>query len=96
MTHRPTPWQIEKGTLYLSTMHPSPIFELVPLLGDENEHQANAAHIVKCVNAHDGLVAALELADEWLSCVEDHLQDSPQFKQDREQINAALAKAGAL
>jgi len=44
----PGPWQIEgkyqgdAGSLYLSTMHPMPIFELQPIVGTEAEHIANA------------------------------------------------------
>lgn len=50
----PGPWQIEGkyvgdlGSLYLSTMHPSPIFELVPLVGTEGRHIANAQYLAAC------------------------------------------------
>lgn len=59
--HTPGPWQIEgkyrgdDGSLYLSTMHPMPIFELVPIVGKEAEHLANA----RLIAAAPDLVEAL-------------------------------------
>lgn len=64
--HTPTPWQIEgkykgdDGSLYLSTMHPMPVFELVPIVGTEQEHIADAEFIAKAVNSHDANCALIE------------------------------------
>jgi hypothetical protein len=62
--HTPGPWQIEGryegdlGALYLSTMHPMPIFELQPLVGSRDVHLANARLIAA---APDLLEALMEL-----------------------------------
>lgn len=40
------------------------------------------------------LTEALRSADEWMSCVEYHLQNGSPFKRDREEIRAALAAQG--
>jgi hypothetical protein len=68
MTHTRTPWAISK-TRTVSTRHD--IYVTDPLTEksvvarvtefEDGEGIANAEHIVKCVNAHDELVAALEL-----------------------------------
>lgn len=39
------------------------------------------------------LEAALKSADEWMSCVDDHLRDGQAFKLDRAMIRAALQPA---
>lgn len=62
--HDPTPWQLEGGHQWLSTTHPSPLFELVPVVGTEAEHKANAEFIVKACNMHDELLEALQMAEE--------------------------------
>ena len=46
--HTPTPWEIEGYEVYAQN-------EAVAMC----ETEADAAHIVRCVNAHDGLVEAL-------------------------------------
>lgn len=55
------------------------------------EIAANAAHIVKCVNMHDELVAALQA----LESVCKFSKDSFLFKGELEDARAALSKAGA-
>lgn len=61
--HTPGPWQIEGryegdlGSLYLSTMHPMPIFELQPLVGSRDVHLANA----RLIAAAPDLLEALHL-----------------------------------
>jgi len=63
--HTPTPWEVqdeigivdyENGGL-ISVVDNFKCGTSIP--GDERE--ANAAHIVKCVNAHDGLVEVLRM-----------------------------------
>lgn len=57
------------------------------------EGEANAAHIVKCVNMHDELVEALKLANGFISMREDKAGlESIAGKN----IRAVLKKAGAL
>ncbi len=57
--HTPTPWVVAAGS---DTVYAGPIFvcDLELDDGDLEVMAANAEHIVLCVNAHDGLVAALE------------------------------------
>lgn len=63
--HDPTPWQLEGGHQWLSTTHPSPLFELVPVVGDEAAHKANAEFIVKACNAYEANQKVIEaLKDE--------------------------------
>jgi len=87
MSHTPGPWQIEgkyqgdTGSLYLSTMHPMPIFELQPIVGTEAEHIANA----QLIAAAPDLLAALKYARRFLRS-EDH---------DVAYIDSTIAKAEA-
>jgi hypothetical protein len=60
---------------------------------------ANAAFIVKCVTAHDGLVEALRLMMDWAREVSDEYLDSdPEtrraYRGDFEVARAALSKLG--
>lgn len=73
--HTPTPWQIgaEKPcAIYSKTARikvgetaPYAITDspAIPLANSDEEMEANAAHIVKCVNLHDELVEALIACD---------------------------------
>lgn len=96
--HTPTPWQLEgkykgdRGSIYLSTMHPSPVFELVPLLGKEETHLANAAHIVKCVNENEALHKRIAILQEALETVADY--DKGATAGLAYTAKVALAKAG--
>lgn len=83
--HTPTPWDqlndvftIEDG--YFSMIQTPD--QCIANVFDE----ANAAHIVKCVNMHDELVEALEAAANSSGF-------QYMFYETREKINAALAKA---
>ena len=63
MKHTPTPWQVNDqrksgwmdNSIYITGNH-----NLAKLYDDYKQAEANAAHIVKCVNLHDELVTALE------------------------------------
>lgn len=63
--HTPTPWEVS-NTNNIVARHQTP--ELVAKLSKTSNleraslNRANAAHIVKCVNAHDALVAVAVLA----------------------------------
>ncbi len=87
---------------YISTSFPSPIFELVPVvLRPVEELRANAALIVRAVNAHDDLVAALRaveaISDRCVNAETYSAQDALDDLQDIRSIiscsRAALAKA---
>lgn len=86
--HTPGPWQIEGrydvelGSLYLSTMHPMPIFELQPIVGSRDEHMANA----RLIAAAPELLEALHLVG--MSAGWQYL-----MMETRKVIEAAIAKA---
>jgi hypothetical protein len=67
--HTPTPWAAYGTTLSTRAEGPRSLIGTTdPLRHHEEEEQnaANAAHIVKCVNAHDELVAALKgMLEAW-------------------------------
>jgi hypothetical protein len=86
--HTPTPWQVitvrgatqvsGNGKIIASIVQPA---------------EANAAHIVRCVNAHDELVAALQLAQKVLDALaldDDCTEGQPEAAH---AVRAALAKA---
>lgn len=57
VTHTPTPWKLYKGAN--STLAPSigtDFDEIAPMFGSSREDYANAAFIVRAVNAHEELV----------------------------------------
>lgn len=88
--HSPTPW----------TSGSSAIFAGKKCIGvtdcdssTPNVERANAAFIVRAVNAHDDLVAALKAAKSELEAYE---QAATGETYNSTQINAALAKAEAL
>lgn len=63
MTPTPRPWKDESGAIY--SADGKPIADCLRVLNVDNSaspYEANAAHIVRCVNAHDALVAALKHA----------------------------------
>jgi hypothetical protein len=75
--HTPTPWtadgfDVECGLTTICTTYPD-AHGIEPYGVDNNQiAEANAAHIVRCVNSHAALVAALEHiasmddeSDEW-------------------------------
>ena len=71
-THTPTPWKYREGweCYQLCSANGMPI-GLTDYPSDgrnifREEAEANAAHIVRCINVHDQLVEALRLVDEKL------------------------------
>lgn len=61
MNHTATPWAV-RGDYYV--VGGSPEFLIADCQADRKDRKqdtVNAEHIVKCVNAHDELVAALKL-----------------------------------
>jgi hypothetical protein len=63
MKHTPTPWHI--GSKVPNFIYARDGLDIIAQCDSANEstraeENANAAHIVRCVNAHDALVAALD------------------------------------
>jgi hypothetical protein len=58
MTHTPTPWRTAGSVIMAGDNG----YAIADIDGDNGESVIDAAHIVKCVNAHDELVAALDNA----------------------------------
>lgn len=89
MAHTPTPWRVFTATngLYIGVGEPNGEGILDAGFGvwrEGPEAIANAAFIVKAVNAHDELVAALQA-----------LISNLPYQKHRDIALAALAKAGA-
>lgn len=100
-THTPTPWEAcgwdirdmptandrggMSGGLMIATTRDS---------GHRTDQVANAAFIVRAVNAHDDLVSALKMADAWIRQAKLHGCKLPSDNTDARN-RAALAKAGA-
>ena len=63
--HTPTPWKVYLyGGVQIGQEDTGEA--VCSMWGDKQEGEANAAHIVKCVNMHDELVEALEDAIQLL------------------------------
>lgn len=105
--HTPTPWKVEHGHMQQNigirywqiTDGQDAICNNQFCCAEDSE--ANAAHIVKCVNMHDELVEVLELARrdlaDWIKATEDDdnwlLWDTRMIIN---RIRETLKKAGAL
>jgi hypothetical protein len=59
-SHTPTPWEVCGH--YIRPKLPESGIQIAEFPLFLENHKANAAHIVRCVNAHDDLVAALQRA----------------------------------
>jgi hypothetical protein len=60
--HTPTPWRVTTTAYGRPLIESSDGTEICKLFSYNSEGYATADHIVRCVNAHDELVAALEYA----------------------------------
>lgn len=94
--HTPTPWVADENAI-----NDNIGVEIALITSDMRtweEDDANAAHIVKCVNLHDELVDALKDAVSGISYVRQKHGDLYGVGFDRVEMiaNAALKKAGAL
>jgi hypothetical protein len=85
--HTPTPWKVMRRDSGWDIKAGSREVAVVFSRGDDVQ-QANAAHIVRCVNSHEALVQALVELD---SNLENH-QESEYARYQRRTIRAALAK----
>lgn len=91
--HTPTPWHtggIGNHIVFDSDGYAVANATVFHGKQEDGESAANAAHIVKCVNSHGALVAAVKAAKEQLA---DIFQFEEDWKELREQLNAALALA---
>lgn len=95
-----------KGNTYVDGRHS---VKIANVMGEDDltwgERHANAEHIVRCVNAHDDLVAALReaISDEEARLESIHLNPErynsktiPYFEERVERWKIALAKAKAV
>lgn len=88
-SHTPTPWKVVSGTEhhgpYIETQHGRTIADLYfmggPSAGDpkpvwhmDDEAEANAAFIVRAVNAYQPMLEALKEADEALKAVHEYFE----------------------
>jgi hypothetical protein len=99
--HTPTPWKAIRSSSFWDIDpvnrkdgDPHSIGNVCSSDPDDSTglQEANAAFIVKCVNAHDELVKALESA---LKNLRHHSGDRPDFDEVFAPEIAALTKAGA-
>jgi hypothetical protein len=73
--HTPTPWKVGQplgeGAIQIQSegINSYGNFILAEIPNRVEEDQANASHIVKCVNLHDELVHALHVALAWVPSV---------------------------
>ena len=87
MKHTPTPWTLE-GRNILGAAHDGSMRCIAPVSGQSPANaDANAAHIVRCVNAHDALVESLSGLIEWME------QHHPTAASNISKARAALALA---
>jgi len=80
-THTPTPWHSDSGIVHAAFNPRNELRRYVDIavcnrIGNlEDEHKHNAAHIVRCVNAHDKLVAVLhDLVSDYFDDGDGHVK----------------------
>lgn len=102
MTHTPTPWKVYQfGGVQVGQEDTGEA--ICSMWGDKHEGEANAAHIVKCVNMHDELVEVLKEAGD---VIESYYRSTgidlgdasnmPFYGDTIRKVDEALKKAGAL
>lgn len=88
--HTPTPWRVDpKRALRVVAGEDDTVATTGQQGNMRDQWEANAAHIVLCVNSHDALVEALT---KILNCPGD-VNIQPALNYIRETARAALAKA---
>jgi len=88
MKHTKTPWAVKHHGDVCSEVLDDEALAVAFVWGTQGQpNQANARHLVKCVNAHGDLVAACEAAQDAL-CT----RDFQQHEDASEQIATVLAK----
>lgn len=103
MKHTPTPWVLASpyrvaGDCSHTGMHGAFSFPVAECKGSNEVAAANAAHIVRAVNSHDKLVAALRFVEATLASVavpSGCPEVSRAFADLRDGTRAALAEAEA-
>lgn len=98
--HTPTPWSLSGSDSYIMGRKNGGKVVVALVEMDESgsvsfdEMDANAAYIVRCVNSHAELVAALErIESETELDIDDEQEALTTLKRIRQQARAALAKA---
>ena len=100
VTHTPTPWANDGyGSLRGADGRQVDVWGLSVAYAQRSpETEGNAAFIVKAVNAHDRLKAALEDMIEWARLVSDEYIDGSDLRKEYleslKEARAALAAAG--
>jgi len=98
-THTPTPWRVGGHCQPFQIVHSVRIANgtfvndsVAYVPETREEYEANAAHIVRCVNAHDRLVAALRIA---MSVIKAHHAESDVRLKDARALLAEIEKGQA-
>ena len=98
MSHTKGPWvakeTIDGWNIYSGRM-PVPVWNIEIAKAEFAKDEEEAKHIVRCVNSHDDLLVACELAKNELGDLMRHGREGEraQAKYARETLTAAIAKA---
>lgn len=90
--HTPTPWGIS-GNLLVSGDRHVQNNRVGATFNYRGNAKANAAFIVRAVNAHEALVAALAEVMEWIANWHPDFTDDPEWSDTRQKVDAALSLA---
>lgn len=94
MKHTPTPWKTHSDTL-ICTIN-GEIAEASVKDFSSEAAEANAAHIVKCVNLHEELVRELrDVSDKLIEMMYDRLVDESEILELKETIDDLIARSEA-
>lgn len=85
--HTSTPWKLHKGQDYIVILRPDDITDS----GIRVDNYPDAAFIVKAVNLHDDMVAALEALFKHCAMIHKHWGDGSNQKEADAAIKAATA-----
>lgn len=89
MKQTKTPWKLDMhaGKLLINSIHS-------PYIIGMNINKENAAHIVKCVNAYEGLKAKADMFDELVEAVIDFEPYMPEYCKDKRAFKGGRLYAG--
>lgn len=94
--HTPTPWDMTGDSKAIVSFYDNHLHEIAKMIGQTEygwSKKANAAFIVRAVNAHDALVEALGIALGDLLYLTESPGNRPRFKETIDQISTALKLA---
>jgi hypothetical protein len=89
--HTPTPWVVNAAGNVICSADGKWLADTRTVQREDEEDKENAALIVRAVNSHEQLVAALRLAKHRLDCANKHIDCQDEI----DAIVRALAAAGA-